>query len=414
MQHSDHRHWVSVWTASAQGAYPIGSTVAQPNLDLAIQEPDKGLVNQSFRMVFKPALRSSHIRLRLSHVFGKQTLRLRDLKVGVHLGGGALIPETCVDIADMNIAAGKNEWTHAIELPTHANNAIARWSNHAMVLSGWIEGESGPITWHAKAMASSYLSLPNTRVELEDHSEFQFPLTTTSVFFLDAADALLTKDCHAVAGFGDSLTDGTFTTLNGFDRWTDVLQRALCAQGHDNIAILNAGIGGNQVLSPLSRHEPWRGGPAAIERLDRDVLSLSGIQTLIWLEGINDFSLNGNAEVADVLAAMSLAVQRIKAAGIRVIGATLPSAFKSTRQGHGSQLQDQKRRAFNQFILSSDLFDAVADIDKALTDPNTGCLNAPFDFDSTLGEAGDGIHPNRAGHAAMAREIGSALQRLLQ
>jgi hypothetical protein len=42
-------NWVTVWTASAQGAYPVGSAVAQPDLSMAIPQPEKGLVNQSFR-----------------------------------------------------------------------------------------------------------------------------------------------------------------------------------------------------------------------------------------------------------------------------------------------------------------------------------------------------------------------------
>ena len=62
--------------------------------------------------------------------------------------------------------------------------------------------------------------------------------------------------------------------------------------------------------------------------LDRDVLSLSGIAAVVWLEGINDFSKNGNASVEAVEAGMKDVVGRIRAkfAGIRIIGATLTSA----------------------------------------------------------------------------------------
>ena len=110
-----------------------------------------------------------------------------------------------------------------------------------------------------------------------------------------------------------------------------------------------------------------------------------------------------------VKSATTQAVQRLRGLGIRVIGATLPSAFKSTRQGHGHHVQNAKRQAFNQFILNSGLHDAVVDIDKVLTNSNTGCLDTLFDSDSTLGGPGDGLHPNRAGHAAIANEILKAL-----
>ena len=62
---------------------------------------------------------------------------------------------------------------------------------------------------------------------------------------------------------------------------------------------MNAGIGGNQVVGPAeySPQKPYPGGPSAKARLDRDVLSLSGIAAVVRLEGINDFSKNGNAPV---------------------------------------------------------------------------------------------------------------------
>ena len=402
-------NWVTVWTASAQGAYPVGSTIGQPDLSMAIPLPEKGLVNQSFRMPFKPAIAANKFRFRISNVFGTQTLRLKDLAVSLHLGGGALVPGSRVEISDMAIEAGTTAWTEGIELRSMHQGEVIAATDRALIFSGWVEGESGPITWHAKALATSYLSKPNTRVDKDNYSELAFPFSTTSVFYLDAVDADAPNNCHAIVAFGDSLTDGTFTTLNGFDRWPDVLQRLLISEGRSDVAVLNAGIGGNQVLSPMSIHEPWRGGPAAMERLERDVLSLSGIRTVVWLEGINDFSDNGNAAVEEVKAGMKQVVQRLRAAGIRVIGATLPSAFKSTRQGHGHPLQNEKRKELNQFILTSGLLDAVADIDQVLTNSTTGCLDTLFDYDSTLGGPGDGLHPNRAGHAAMANEIWRAI-----
>jgi len=402
-------NWVTVWTASAQGAYPVGSAVAQPDLSRAIPQHDKGLVNQSFRTPIKPAIAANKFRLRISNVFGTKTLRLKDLSISLHLGGGAQVPGSCVEIADMEIEAGETAWTEGVEVRSMHQDVVIPATDRSIVFSGWVDGESGPITWHAKALSTSYLSQPNTRVNKDDYSELAFPFSTTSVFFLDAVDADLPNNCHAIVAFGDSLTDGTFTSLNGFDRWTDVLQRILFSNGRSEVAVLNAGIGGNQVLRPLSIHEPWRGGPAAIERLERDVLSLSGVRTVIWLEGINDFSDNGNAELEAVQSAMIEVIHRLRAAGMQVIGATLPSAFKSTRQGHGRHIQNEKRKALNQFILSSGLHDAVADIDQVLTNSTTGCLDSLFDYDSTLGEPGDGVHPNRAGHAAIANEIWRAI-----
>jgi lysophospholipase L1-like esterase len=402
------KHWVTVWSSSAQGAYPIGSTIAQPDLSAAVPDAGLGLVNQSFRMLLKPGLWSTRLRLRLSNRFGNRPLQLRSMSLGLHLGGGALVPGTRVPWPDQCVAAGASTWTPAIEwpmLPAMPQLMLGR----SLAFSAWVDGASGPITWHAKAMATSYLASPGDRRAAGSDSELGLPHTTTSTFFVDALDAWLPTSVCALAGLGDSLTDGTATTLNGHDRWTDVLQRELWAAGRQDIAVINAGIGGNQVCGPAPEAGPWRGGPAAVERLEADVLTLSGVRSVLWLEGINDFSDNGQAQATTVIAATANAVQRLRAQGVRVIGATVPSALGSSRPGHGSALQDAHRRAFNAEVRRGVLFDDFVDLDHALTDPVTGALKAVFNGDSTLGDRGDGIHPNRAGHAAMARCISSHL-----
>ena len=94
------------------------------------------------------------------------------------------------------------------------------------------------------------------------------------------------------------MAPGTASTINGDDRWPDVLSRRLHAAPGLAASVVNAGIGGNQVLGPAqySPTTPTSGGPSALSRLDRDVLGLSGVTTVIWLEGINDLSAGATAE----------------------------------------------------------------------------------------------------------------------
>ena len=137
------------------------------------------------------------------------------------------------------------------------------------------------------------------------------------------------------------------------------------------------------------------------------MLALSGVTTLIWLEGINDFSKNGNASFETVRDAMKEGVARLRVRrpGMRVIGATLTTAFGSTSPAHGFAEQDQKRKQLNEFIRSSGLFDAVIDFDRATLDGGTGGLKPEFVPESTTGGPGDKLHPNRAGYLAMATAI---------
>jgi lysophospholipase L1-like esterase len=220
---------------------------------------------------------------------------------------------------------------------------------------------------------------------------------------------MLPASTQLFVALGDSITDGTDSTLNGDDRWPNALARRLHAAYGNRVAVVNAGIGGNQIAGPAeySPQDPFAGGPSAGQRLDRDVLSLSGVTAVIWLEGINDFSTNANASVETVEAAMREIAGRIRAKirGVRLVGATVVSALGSTNAAHGSAAEDEKRRALNQFIRTSGLFDGVADFDQATLDPNSGGLRAEFVPDSTTGGPGDKLHPNRAGYLAMAMSI---------
>ena len=134
------------------------------------------------------------------------------------------------------------------------------------------------------------------------------------------------------------------------------------------------------------------------------MLRLSGVTTVIWLEGINDFGVAANTSVDAVQQAMRDVVTRLHARGIRVFAATLTSAV-----GNGtpvdSAARETKRQALNIFIRTSGLFDGVFDFDRATTDPATGAMRDAFIPNSTDGGPGDHLHPNRLGYAAMAGAV---------
>jgi hypothetical protein len=83
----------------------------------------------------------------------------------------------------------------------------------------------------------------------------------------------------------------------------------------------------------------------------------------------------------------------------------LTSSLNSTVGGYGAIGVDRKRRAFNDFIRKTDIFDGVVDFDAVTLDPKTGELRAEFQPNSTTGGPGDKLHPNRAGYATMGSAI---------
>ena len=408
------RHWVASWTGSVHGPYPIGNPSAQPNLSLAFPSPESGARDQTLRMIVRPDIFGPRARIRLSNALGTKPVTFDGVFVGLQLSGAEVMRGTNrpVSFAGKNavtIAPGDSAWSDPIALPFVAESSNLALAGRKLAVSFHVAGESGPMTWHAKALQSSYLTAPGAGAQGHVESEAAFPFSTTSWYFLDAIEMEAGADTHAIVAFGDSITDGTASTLNGDDRWPDVVSRRLHAAYGNRVSVVNAGIGGNQVVGPAeyTAQKPFPGGPAAGQRLERDVLSLSGVSTVIWLEGINDFSKNGNASFEAVENGMRDIVGRIRARipGVRVIGATVTSAFGSSSAAHGFSEQDEKRKRLNEFIRTSGLFDGVADFDRVTLDPQTGSMRAEFVPESTTGGAGDKLHPNRLGYAAMGAAI---------
>jgi lysophospholipase L1-like esterase len=405
--------WVTSWTGSAQGPYPIGNPSAQPDQKFAFPDAAAGARDQTFRLILQPDIWGPQTRLRFSNAFGTKPLTINGVHAGLQLGGPAPMPGTNVAASfagkpGVTIAPGESMWSDAVDLG-FARNATAALPGRKLAVSFHVVGDSGPMTWHAKALTTSYVSAPGAGAKGEREDEAAFPFSTASWFFLDAVDMMGPADTQAIVCFGDSITDGTASTLNGEDRWPNVLARRLHAVHGGRVAVLNAGIGGNQVTGPAeySAQKPFPGGPAAGDRLERDVFSLSGVTTVIWLEGINDFSRNGNvtAEAVQVRMRELVGLMRKRLPGVRVIGATVTSALGSSNAAHGFPEQDAKRKALNDFILKSGVFDGVIDFDAAVRDPETGSLRAEFVPESTTGGPGDKLHPNRAGYLAMGMAI---------
>ncbi len=397
--------WVTTWAASVQGPYPVGNPAVQPNLRFAFPDAEAGAHDQTFRLIVRPDVWGHEARLRFSNVFGTKPLTLDGVYAGMHLGGGAVAVGSNRAVRfggkpAVTIAPGQSAWSDGVTLPPAGAGAKLAVSFH-------IAGNSGPMTWHAKALTTSYLSAPAAGAHGQAEDEAAFPFTTTSWWFLDAVDMRLAAGTQVIVAFGDSITDGTASTLNGDDRWPDVLSRRLHAAYGNRVAVVNAGIGGNQIIGPAeySARKPFAGGPAARQRLERDVLSLSGVTAVIWLEGINDFNKMADASVEAVAAGMREVVGKLRARGVRVIGATVVPALGATNATHGSADEDRKRRELNEFIRTSGVFDGVADFDRATLDPATGELRAEFVPDSTAGGPGDKLHPNRAGYLAMGMSI---------
>jgi lysophospholipase L1-like esterase len=419
------RDWVAAWTGSAQGVYPVGYSVGQPGPVgpagpgntaplLTFAFPDSQAHDQTMRMIVHPSVEGTTWRVRLTNEFGTHPVTFGRAYVGLQASGGTVTPGTNRALLfsgrrSVTVPAGQT----ILSDPVYVKVTDAQ--TQRLAVSMYIAGASGPMTWHAAAFTTSYLSNPNAGDHTADTGDTAFPHSTTSLFFIAGVE-VQRRDAAAVVAFGNSITDGFFSTLNGNDRWPDVLQRRLGQResGHRAISVVTEAIGGNMVtrIGRLPGGCTPCDGPPALDRLDRDVIDQPGVRVVIILEGINDLG-GGGATAAQVIDGYKEIIRRVHARGIKIIGATLTPSAGTEFGLYGTPETDAKRRMINDFIRNSGMFDGVADFSAATEDPaNPGHLLPAYDTNSTVGGPGDHLHPNRAGFLAMGAAVDLAqLQR---
>ena len=398
--------WVATWAASVHGPYPSGNPSAQPDLRFAFPDATQGAVDQSFRLIVRPDLWGDRVRIRLANTFGTQPVTFDAIYVGVSSFAGNIVKGTTRPVSfrgqrRVTIAPGASAYSDGVDLKLPE---AAMMEGRKLAVSFHVVGPTGPMTWHAKALQTSYITGPRAGAQTAGEDDSAFPFTTTSWYFLDAVDVMAPSNTVVVCAFGDSITDGTLSTLNGDDRWPDVLSRRLHAAYGNRVSVVNAGIGGNRILTPerYPPPQPFAGGPSALQRLERDVFGLSGVTAVVWLEGINDISAGASADA--IVAGMKELVSRVKAKGLKIVGATITPSLTANGNS-GTPDANARRQAVNAFIRTGGIFDAVADFDAATVDPATGALREEFVPNSTIGGAGDRLHPNRAGYQAMGSAV---------
>jgi lysophospholipase L1-like esterase len=221
-----------------------------------------------------------------------------------------------------------------------------------------------------------------------------------------------------VVAFGDSVIDGDGSTLDADANLPSDLSRRVAGAGDDShIAVVNAGIAGNRLLSEGSGlSESF--GPSGLARFERDVLSLPGVTHVVVLEGLNDIGFPGAklgdeylADPKDVRSAEQIIdghrtlIERGHARGVKVIGATI-SPFEEVRfPGYYSEEKEKIRQKVNEWIRTGGAFDGVIDFDAVLRDPeHPGRMLAKFAYR-------DYLHPNDDGYRAMAGAVDLGLLR---
>jgi lysophospholipase L1-like esterase len=328
----------------------------------------------------------SRLRLRLSNEYGTAPVVLTSTHIAKSQGAGAI--DTATDkalsfngAASVTIPAGQLVWSDPIDFQ------LAPLTNLAVSIH--FGAQSGAVTGHPGSRTTSFLQTGDAVAT----ASLATATKTEHWYFITGIDVMADAGSAAVVVLGDSITDGRGSTTDMNNRWPDYLAQRLQANpATSKVGVLNMGIGGNNVLSGGL-------GPTASARFDHDVIQQSGVRWLIVLEGVNDIGASGGETVANgLIDAYKTFVMKAKAANIRAYGVPILPIVGSQYAGGEST-----RKTINDWIRTSNTFDAVLDLDAAVRDPANPTQLLPA-YDS-----GDKLHLSPAGYQKMAEAVDLSL-----
>src|SRR5260370_4567154 len=114
--------WVTSWTGSVQGPYPVGNPSAEPDLRFAFPSPETGARDQSFRLIVRPDLWGPQVRLRFSNALGTRPVTFDGVQVGLQRTAAALVPGSNQPVSfagkrATTVAPGSSVWARAVLRP---------------------------------------------------------------------------------------------------------------------------------------------------------------------------------------------------------------------------------------------------------------------------------------------------------
>jgi len=371
--------WVTSWSASPQRAFgPFA---------------DHGLGHRTVRDIVVTSVGGDELRLELTNLYGTSPLRVGQLTVAVADPGAAVVPGT------MNPVTYRGQASFQIPVGAQILSdpvAIRVWPLQQLAVSIYLPGAAPAATFHDDAEQVNWVSAAGDHAA--DVDAGAFTTAVPSWYFLSGLVIRSPGATGTVVAFGDSITDGVGSEVGANARWPNDLARRLDALDAAILAVTDAGIGGNRVLTSSASF-----GASAEARFGRDALDQPGVRAVIVCEGINDIGLStskrhpGTAiSPASIIAGYRQLIARAHARGLRIFGGTLlpyAGAVYYTAAGEAT------REAVNAWIRTSGAFDGIIDFDAVMRAPGDPLrLNPGYD-------SGDHLHPNGAGDQAMAAAV---------
>jgi lysophospholipase L1-like esterase len=359
-----------IWTAGFRTA------VISPYEQIQLTEP-RGFANQTVRQVLHMAGGGERLRVHLTNLYGRTPLAIAAAAAATEHGQATL---TFDGGEKLTIPPGEQAVSDPIELPVSPGADL--------FLSLYLPEETGLATYSHQPMETAHIVGGNHVASPTLSAAEQ----VAARFYVSGVDVLAPDDTAIAVAFGDSWFEGVGTTIGANNRSIDFLNRRL-KRGW----VVNQGISGNRLL----RDEV---GEHALARFDRDVLSIPGVSHVLVHFGINDLGLPGMtgeppATSGALIEGFTTLARRAHAADLKILAATIGPFAGAAYPGVSTPEGLATRREVNDWIRTTDAFDAVFDVARAVENPE-----APDYIHPDL-DGGDGMHLNDKGAQAMADAV---------
>jgi lysophospholipase L1-like esterase len=397
----------SLSTASAQSTEPTAESgaprwVASWSVPLTADTltfgDSRSFDNQTVRQVVHISAGGSRLRVKISNEYGESTLIVGSANVALQSTGSSIVAAsnralTFRGLPSVVIPVGATVLSDPVNLSVPSNADLS--------ISVYVPQVTGLAPYHENGNQTAYISAAG---DFSDAVDFPTESTSMSRYWISFVEVLPQRRINALAIFGDSISEGSTTTDDANRRLNDVLSRWINPPGSARLAILNQATGCGRLL--------WdKCGPKGLTRFDREVLNATGVTQVLIELGYGDiifptaFGVPEEIVSAEqIIDGLRQLVRRARVRGLRVYGATAPPNASTPFGGVHTPENEAKRQALNHWVRTSGAFDAVADYDLTLRDPSDPLQLLPA-YDS-----GDGIHPNDAGHEALARTVALSLR----
>lgn len=370
--------WVTVW----------GNATS-----VAERRPEAYAKNISLRYPVKCALAGSKVRLHFSNFCGTESVTLSRVTVARAVSDREIDLNTAAAVTfggreSLTLAAGAEAFSDEISFSVRSGDSISvsvYFKDYTLMRSAVVI--TGPLSKGFFSLGDQTLSpvLPLNRTR-----------TTNTFYFLTGIDVLTDGNCRCIICYGDSVTAQS---------WPDYLAELFMGEANNTTAVIRRAASGTRVLREYKCITYESYGLCGKNRFEREISTVSGADSVIIQQGINDIihpvgtEINPFRPMSDLPTVEELAegieeyVRTAESFGLKVYSGTLLPIYGWRTY---APFREEMRCAFNERVRKNARTECI-DFDKALRSAeNPAAFKEGYD-------SGDHLHPSESAYKAMAR-----------